>query len=730
MAWGPQEETKTGEVVRTLFENRESGYRVLIVLCAGSEETWVGVMPPVPAGQSVRATGKPEADKRRKGATVFRVSLAVPAAPDTTDGIVVYLGSGLISGVGKVLARRIVDRFGAETLTVLDKTPERLAEVDGIGPEKRKMIIESWAEHRAVADIMVFLHDHGASTSLATKIFAKYGPRAVEIIREQPYQLALDVTGIGFKTADRIARKSGIEPHNPARLMAGILQVLHDEEGNGHTYVERSDLLRKATGLLEVSLDAVTEALPNLAATGLAVIESIGSTCAIFRRTMGDGEAYIATRLRQISATRPRCKRLDAEAAIAAFEQQKGITLAPAQREAVRFAASHKVLVITGGPGSGKTTITRAIMYMLDKAKADVRLCAPTGRAAKRLSDLTDHDAMTIHRTLGFDKERRGFLHRRANQLPNCDAILIDETSMLEVPLASSLLDAVPDHARVIWIGDQDQLPSVGPGAVLRDLIDSGAVPVVRLTQVFRQAAGSPIIESAYRVNQGLMPNGNLPGHGGGFFIVPKAQPNEAADTAIKAVSGRIPDRFGYIAEQDVLLLTPMNRGDAGTIELNRRLQDALNPRSKAGLWLSFDGGELRRGDRVMQTKNDSDRDVYNGDIGFIEAVNPEAKKDEAALVVVFDDRRVQYEPKQVGALRLAYATTIHKSQGGQAKAVVIVLTMQAATMLARNLFYTAITRAEKLCLVVGDPKAIRMAIAETKKGRRRTLLSHRLRTQ
>lgn len=729
MPWSnePEEETRTGEVLRVLYEGEESSFRVLLVERQGQEEKWVGTIPKIEAGQSIRATGQVEPDKRKPGETVFRVDVASPAMPDTTEGMVSYLGSGAIEGIGPILAKRIVDHFGRDTLTILDSNPERLAEVSGIGPEKRQKIIMAWAENRAVGAIMMFLHAHGATAALANRIYARYGSRAIEIIKENPYQLALDVPAIGFKTADKIARASGVELDSPARTMAGILQVLHDAEGEGHLYCEKKELLQEARALLGIEPAFIEEGIAGLLNRTLITQEPIEAGAAIFRTQTAEYEAYVARRLHAIVAAKPLLKKkgLDAKRAIDDFEKACGMTLAPAQREAVTLASHSKILVLTGGPGTGKTSSLRALLAMFRAGELMVRLCAPTGRAAKRMSEATGTPASTIHRTLSYDRETGGFLHRHSNPIPDCDVLIVDEASMVDIVLAAAVLDALPDHARLVIIGDRDQLPSVGPGAFLADVIASGVIPTVRLSQVFRQAEGSPIVDAAHRINAGLMPEARAEVRDGGFFFVAHREAKDAAEKALHLVLDRIPQRFRLDPRTEVQVLTPMHKGDAGTAAMNRALQEALN--RSTGPELKREGGwSIRVGDRVMQTKNDSMRDVWNGDLGFVTEVNPESE--ERQVVVQFDERAVIYAPKEVGGLRLAYASSIHKSQGGEYPAVVILVTMQNMIMLSRNLIYTAVTRGKRLAVIVGDPAALRIALAETRREERRTLLAHRIR--
>lgn len=722
-----EEETRTADVVRVLYESHETSFRLLLVTRQGAEEKWVGTIPKVQEGQSVRATGKVEPDKRRPSELVFRVSVAAPSMPDTTEGMVSYLGSGAIAGIGPSLAKRIVDHFGADTLTILDEAPHRLTEVRGIGAEKHAKIVASWAEERAVGAIMIFLHANGATAALAARIFARYGSRAIEIIKENPYQLALDVPAIGFKTADKIAQSAGMTKDSPARTMAGILQVLHDAESGGHLYCEETALLRDAKTMLGLDVGLIKTGLQGLIDRALVVTESIpgGWDKAIYRATVADVELYVAGRISGLVGASPAVKKgsLNPKKAIAEFEAAKKVTLAPGQVKAVELAARSKLLVITGGPGTGKTTLTRAIIAMLRAGERMVRLCAPTGRAAKRLSDATGMPAGTIHRLLGFDREKGGFLHCHANPLPDCDVLIVDESSMVDILLAAALLDALPSHAHLIVIGDRDQLPSVGPGAFLADLIASEEVATVRLSQIFRQAEGSPIIDAAHRINAGEMPEKSAFTHDGGFFFVAEKVASEAAAKALHLVLDRIPAKFGLDPRTQVQVLTPMHKGETGTIALNEKLQAILNP---DGAPLNRKGKVFRVGDRVTQTRNNYDLEVYNGDIGVVSRLGDDGS--DVLLYVCFEDgREIPYEGADLSDLTLAYCISAHRSQGSGFPVVIVVMLTAHYALLSRNLLYTAVTRGKRLVCLVTQKRALKVALSETRKAERHTALSHRL---
>jgi len=720
--------TVEGDVVRVTYDNPSTGFRVLRVGIRGRREpvTVIGVFPATPAGSHVRATGRFESNA--KHGEQFRAETLITVAPETLDGLVLFLGSGMIPGVGPAFAQRIVDTFGMQTLEVLDQAPERLREVSGLGAKRAKSVRESWKEHRAIAAIMVFLQSHGASPALATRIYKHFGSKAIELVSRNPYRLALDVSGIGFKTADRIAQTVGIAKDAPERAQAGVLHTLHEVVGRGHVYAPRADLTEAAAAMLEVDVMLADEALCVLESAQRVRLDELdddrgGVGQAVYPRELFEAEVHVAERLHTlVEMTPPRAaqKALDDSlgAAVASFEQSAGVELASAQREAVELCAKHKVVVITGGPGVGKTTIVRAVLALLQRAKLEVRLAAPTGRAAKRMTETTGREATTVHRLLEFDPRSRTFT-READRPLVCDALIVDEASMVDLPMARALLDALKNDARLILVGDVDQLPSVGPGAILRDIIQSGLVPTARLTQIFRQAEGSQIVENAHRIRAGEAPHGE-DGKNGEFYVIERQGGDAAADAILELVTRRMPKRFGLSPTRDIQVLTPMHGGPAGAIALNERLQSALNPDGPSA---TRGAKTLRVGDKVMQLRNDYDREVYNGDIGFIERVSEEDRK----VTVLFEGREVVYEERGLDDLTLAYATTIHKSQGSEYPAVVVPILTGHFVMLSRNLVYTAVTRGKRLVVMVADPRAVGLALAETRKELRATRLSHRL---
>jgi exodeoxyribonuclease V alpha subunit len=715
--------TVDGEVVRVTFENEETGFRVLRVAVEGrgEPEPWVGVFPPATPGMRVRATGRYERDP--KHGPQLKVETLITVAPSTIDGLGKYLGSGMVPGIGPAFAKRIVEAFGMDTLEVLDRAPERLAEVPGLGPKRAEAVAKAWAERRAVGAIMVFLQGHQVSPSLAARIYKRFGAQAIEIVSRDPYRLALEVWGVGFKTADRIAQSIGISPDAPRRLQAGLLQVLHDLSNRGHVYATRAELADFTAAMLERDLHGVDEAVGALAEARHVKIEKLPTgEEAVYLLDLFDAEVRVARRLRAVMRKpAPNQALLEGgiAAALEAFERRVKVELAPAQREAVEQAARHKLLVVTGGPGVGKTTIVRAILSLFDRARINVRLTAPTGRAAKRMTEATGREAVTLHRLLEFDPKQRTFARRFSRPLET-GAVIVDEASMIDLPLADALLQALGDNARLVLVGDVDQLPSVGPGAVLRDVIASGEVPTVRLTQIFRQAEGSLIVKNAHRIHDGIPPE-SAEGATGEFYVIERSGADAAADLVLELVTSRIPRRFGLDPKADMQVLTPMHKGEAGSMALNARLQEALNP---GGASVTRGTKTLRVGDKVMQLRNDYDKEVYNGDVGFVSALDPEAR----TLVVRFDEREVPYEEGDFDELTLAYATSIHKSQGSEYPAVIVPILTQHYVMLSRNLIYTAVTRGKRLVVLIADPRALSLALAETRREDRRTFLAERVR--
>jgi exodeoxyribonuclease V alpha subunit len=720
------EVTLDGTLERFVFRNEESSFTVARFDTAAHEPvTIVGELVAVNEGLPLRLRGHWTVDK--KFGRQFRVTTYQLRTPETLVGIERFLGSGLIPGIGPELARRLVGHFGMDTLEVIDRAPERLVEVQGIGAGRAQKLAAAFAMQREVQDVMVFLRGHGVSAAFAARIVKKYGKDAIQVVRANPYRLAHEIWGIGFRTADAIAEKLGIARDAPERLEAGLLHVLEISAEDGHMHLPDDELLNAAVELLGVSADHLRPRLAALEQRRLVVRETLGhrGPCTMMPWAH-DAEVTAATLLAALINTPARGLSLDIDAAIHAFEAVTGVTLADQQRRAVRAALVDKCTVITGGPGVGKTTIVKAIVHLAKLVHRKVALAAPTGRAAKRLGEATVMEAMTIHRLLEFQPHEGGFQRTRENPL-DADLVVIDEASMVDAQLFSALIAAVRPGAQLILVGDIDQLPSVGAGSVLADVIDSGAATVIRLTEIFRQAQASKIVVSAHAINRGELPVLEAPGGPGAattdFYFFARDDPEAARATIVELVAERIPKGFGLDANLDIQVLVPMHRGELGTNALNRALQERLNPPSGTP---ELARGEriFRRGDKVMQLRNDYDKSVFNGDIGVISAIDG----DEAVVRVDFDGRIASYERGELDQLTHAYAVSIHKSQGSEYSAVVIPLVTQHYMMLQRSLLYTAVTRGKKLVVIVGSKRAVALAVRNADAKRRYTWLAERVR--
>ena len=708
-------EPLSGLVERVTFHSSETGFCVLRVKVRGHRDlvTVLGSAADIHTGEYVQASGRWE--RHREHGMQFRALFLQVTAPTSLEGIERYLGSGMIKGIGPHFAKRLVKTFGEAVFDVIEKTPERLREVEGIGQVRLKRITAGWADQKAIREIMVFLQSHGIGTSRSVRIFKTYGADAIPLVKENPYRLARDIRGIGFKTADQLAQRLGIPKESMLRARAGISYALMEAVADGHCALPEENLLTLAEELLEIGRGTLAEALALEAAEGGVVIDHIGDTTCVFLPHLRKAEDVVASIIRRQQVGTPPWPLIDQIKALPWVEAQLGVTLAPGQRDAVRLALSSKVLVITGGPGVGKTTIIRSILHILKAKGVTPLLAAPTGRAAKRLGESTGLEAKTIHRLLEFDPKEGGFL--RGNDLPlDCDLLVLDEASMVDVPLMAAVLKALPEQAALLVVGDVDQLPSVGPGQVLADLIGCGVVPVARLTEIFRQAAASQIIVNAHRVNRGAMPELAAPtGDLSDFIFVEAADPEDAAAKVVKVVSERIPARFGFNAIRDVQVLCPMNRGGVGARSLNLDLQTALNPQRQDQPVVERFGFTYRVGDKVMQIQNDYEKDAFNGDIGFVAAIDT----DEAEVLIDFDGRQIVYEFGELDEVVLAYATTIHKSQGSEYPAVVIPVLTQHYPMLQRNLLYTGITRGARLVVLIGQKSAVGIAVRGVRERRR-----------
>jgi exodeoxyribonuclease V alpha subunit len=717
-------ETLEGTLDKIVFQNPSSQWTVARLLRdgGGPPVTVVGALLGVQPGTPLVLRGAWVTDK--KYGEQFKVEAYHPRTPATAVGIEKYLGSGLVPGIGPELAKRIVARFGVDTLDVIGGQPTRLTEVEGIGPSRARRISAAWVAQKDIQDVMVFLRGHGVAAGHAVRIYKRYGKDAIGLIRANPYRLAIDIWGIGFKTADGIARQLGMAMTAPERLEAGLVHVLGELADDGHCHAPEETLIDRTAELLAVDLGLLAGPLERLAASGLVVRETLGTTRAVSLHALWEAETTAAQALAALADGPARPAGIDVEAALAAFEAEAGFALAPAQRRAVLAATRDKLVVITGGPGVGKTTIVKAVVTLARAAQRAIALAAPTGRAAKRLAEATGLPAVTLHRLLEFQPQS-GRFQRDAAQPLDADLVVIDEASMIDVGLCRALAVALPPRARLVLVGDIDQLPSVGPGAVLGDVIRSGRAAVVSLDEIFRQAAASRIVTSAHRINRGELPELEAPAgddaRRSDFYFVEREEPSAAQATLLDLVAERIPKRFGFDPITEIQVLAPMHRGELGTMALNKLLQDRLNP--AGGRELTRGGRSYRIGDKVMQIKNDHDREVYNGDLGVVRGV-----EDDALLVELSDGRAVPYEASELDELTHAYAISVHKSQGSEYPCVVVPLLTQHYLMLQRNLLYTAVTRGKRLVVLLGSRRAVGMAVKNGEQGQRFTWLADRLR--
>jgi len=711
-----------GAVERVTFHSEESGFCVLRVKVRGQRDlvTVVGTAAVVTAGEYVECEGGWNNDRHH--GLQFKAHHLRVVPPSTLEGIEKYLGSGMVKGIGPHFARKLVGAFGETVFDVIEQDPDRLLELEGIGPKRKQRVTQAWAEQKAVREIMVFLQSHGVGTARAVRIYKTYGDQAVERVRENPYRLALDIHGVGFKTADVIARQLGIPGDSLIRAQAGVRHMLQEISGQGHCASYQQKLVETTASMLGVAEPIVETAIEAELTAENLVQDTIEGDNALFLSHLYRSEKGVAWHLARLREGNLSWDEIDTGKAIPWVEGQTGLQLSPSQRQAVSIAVNGKVTVITGGPGVGKTTVVNSILTIVRAKGANVRLCAPTGRAAKRLSESTGLEAKTVHRLLEFDPKTMGFKHDQNDPL-DADLLVMDEVSMMDIMLMNQLLRAVPDHAAVLLVGDVDQLPSVGPGAVLADIIASGVIPSVCLTEIFRQAASSRIIVNAHRINQGLLPEKPKDKEESDFYFIQGETPEAIHDKLMQVVTERIPAHFGLHPISDVQVLTPMNRGGLGTRSLNIDLQARLNPDGHPGI--SRFGWTYAPNDKVIQTVNNYDKEVFNGDIGRVTRIDEE----EGLVSIDFDSRVVEYEPGELDEISLAYATSVHKSQGSEYPAVVIPLAMQHYMLLERNLLYTAVTRGRKLVVIIGQMKALAMAVKRTGSMKRLTNLQHRLQT-
>ena len=724
MAEGVEIETVDGTVKSVVFRNDETGFTILHVTpvndggfrLAEREITVLGTCAAAWEGEDLHATGEWVNDPVR--GRQFKAKSVECIPPKSAEGIRRYLASGLIHGIGPVLANRIVDKFGADTIDVLDHHSGRLREIPKVGPKKIESIIKGWREGKGTREVMIFTQTYGISASKASKIYRKYGPDSVAIIKRDPYRLCRDIWGIGFLTADRIALAVGLPKDSPLRARAAIVHTLRTEaDESGHCWTSEPDLLLHAQELVGISVEVLAEALKAEIDEGRVVKEEDR----LYLRDLWAAERRVAAKLKDMLSTSPSFASIDPDKAVAWWEKKAGFTLAPAQLRAVRKSISSKVSIVTGGPGVGKTTIIRALVEIFAARtgahKINVQLGAPTGRAAKRMTESTGAPAQTLHRLLKYNPQTNEFTFNEEKPLPG-DVFIFDETSMVDIRLMADLVAALPRRATLILVGDTDQLPSVGPGNVLHDLIRSGAIPTSQLTEIFRQDNSGLIVRNAHHVNAGE-PFETRSG-ASDFYFIPQDDPAKALDYALDFMVTRIPRHFHMEPLQDVQVLTPMRRNLLGSENLNAAIQQRLNG---TGPSIQRGGMCFRVGDRVMQLRNNYDKDVFNGDVGFVQ----EVQTADRSLVVLFDGKPVEYRAGDLDELTLAYATTIHKSQGSEYPAVIVLLHRQHFMMLQRNLLYTAITRGRKLVLVIGAAWAVKQAIETNTVRERRTTLAERV---
>jgi exodeoxyribonuclease V alpha subunit len=717
-----------GQIERITYTNEENGFTIARLKVYGQRDlvTVVGnLMAPTP-GEILKMKGE-WADHAKYGEQ-FKIVQYKTTVPASVYGITKYLGSGLIKGIGPVMAKRIVKQFGKDTLDVIENDIEKLAEIDGIGKKRIGMIKNAWEDQKEIREVMLFLQTHNVSSGYATKIFKHYGNRSIQVVKENPYRLATDIFGIGFVTADHIAEKLGFSKDSELRAEAGILYVLHQLADEGHVYYPYEALVKKCQEILAVDREVLVKAFGTIAVDKRIVIEDLNEHIeefaenkkAVYLAKFHVSETGIATRLKRLVKAPGSIREIDPDKAIEWVQKQLAITLAGRQVEAVKCAVANKVMVITGGPGTGKTTIINAILKIFSTLKVNIMLAAPTGRAAKRMTEATGHKAKTIHRMLEYSIRKGGF-RKNVDYPLDCDLLIVDEASMIDTILMHHLLKGIPPTATFILVGDVDQLPSVGAGNVLKDIIASGAIPVVELNEIFRQAKESLIIINAHKINSGLLPSPKQSDNKlDDFYFIEQEDPEEVVRIILELTKERIPERFGFDAVDDIQVLTPMHKGIVGAGNLNVELQSTLNP-GQGGVMRG--NRNYRLNDKVMQIKNNYDKEVFNGDIGRITRIDQETRK----VTISFDGRDRAYDYTDLDEIILAYAVSVHKSQGSDYHAVIIPIVTQHYILLQRNLIYTAITRGRKLVVMVGTRKALAIGVKNDKTKRRYTYLRYRL---
>lgn len=716
-----------GQIERVTYTNEENGYTIAKIKVFGQHDlvTVVGnLMAPMP-GEVVKLRG--EWSNHPKYGRQFKIAQYETSIPATVYGIQKYLGSGLIGGIGPVMAKRIVKKFDKQTLDVIENRIESLALVHGIGKKRIGMIQRAWEEQKEVREVMLFLQTHDVSSGYATKIFKRYGDRSIQVVRGNPYRLATDIFGIGFLTADRIAQKLGFDRDSPLRAEAGILYVLNQLADEGNVYFPYESLLKKCEEVLEVGREVISKALATLVFEKRVVAEDLNSGAGEYRENNKGiylarfhlSETRVAERLKELIRNPKSIRDIDSEKAIAWVQAQLSITLARNQVEAIGCAAGNKVLVITGGPGTGKTTIINAILKIFSRLRVKIMLAAPTGRAAKRMGEATGFHARTIHRLLEYSLQKGGF-QRNAERPLDCDLLIVDEASMIDTVLMHHLLKAIPPRSTLILVGDVNQLPSVGAGSVLKDIISSGIVPVVELNKIFRQAKESLIIVNAHKINDGVLPSLRPTGSRDDFYFIEQEDPEAVLEVILELTKERVPLRFGFDPVEEIQVLTPMHKGIVGAVNLNNELQKTLNTEKRG---LSRGNRVLLVNDKVMQVKNNYDKEVFNGDMGRITRINLETQE----VVISFEGREVVYDFGELDEIVLAYAVTVHKSQGSEYPAVIIPILTQHYVLLQRNLIYTAVTRGRKLVIMIGTKRALAIGVNNNKTQMRYTRLKQRL---
>jgi exodeoxyribonuclease V alpha subunit len=717
-------ETLEGVLERIVYFSEDNNFTVARFKVKGRRglTTITGNLS-VSSGETLRLKG--EWVQNKKYGEQFKVETYLSLVPATLNGIEKYLGSGLIKGVGPVMAKRLADKFGLKTLEVIETEPLRLTEVEGIGDIRAGMIKKAWKEQKEVREVMIFLQGYGVNASYAAKIYKEYKDKAIYIVKENPYRLASEISGIGFKTADKIAHELGIDPNSPIRAEAGILYVLSELVNKGHVYYLYDELIEKTVTILNIDIDTLKEVLMFMQKEDKIVIEEpYKGLNTVYLKPLYIGEENVAKRLKVIINTpKPRIN-INFDKAIEWVDKEKEISLAEMQKIAIKKAITSKLLIITGGPGTGKTTIVNSIIKIMEKIDQRVLLASPTGRAAKRLSEVTGRVAKTIHRLLEFSPREKRFKRNQDYPL-NVDLLIVDEASMIDLLLFNNLLKALPPISSLVLVGDSDQLPSVGPGNVLKDIIASHVADVVTLNEIFRQAAKSLIITNAHRINKGEFPEikNNIKNQLKDFYFIEKKEPEEALKSIKYLVDTGIPKKFGFAAKDDIQVLSPMHKGLLGVTNLNNELQGLLNPHGKE---IFKNSKRFRVKDKVMQMENNYEKEVFNGDIGIISKINEEDQE----VLIRYYGREIKYDYSELDEIALSYAISIHKSQGSEYKAVIVPILLQHYIMLQQNLLYTAITRGERLVVLVGTKKALAIAIKNNKVNERYTRLEERLKNR